>query len=123
MATVLVGAAGTTLSCNVAGIGTLLEIANKVINSFTGPLFGIFLLAMFSRRASGTAALAGGAAGAVASYYVAYHSALGFLWPSTFGLVSTLLVGALGALAVPARDDASSLTWQAVMQRSLLSDS
>ena len=96
VATVLVGAAGTTLSCNVAGIGTLLEIANKVINSFTGPLFGIFLLAMFSRRASGTAALAGGAVGAVTSYYVAYHSALGFLWPSTFGLVSTLLVGALG---------------------------
>ena len=123
LATLLVGAAGTTLACSVAGIGTLLEIANKVINSFTGPLFGIFLLAMFSRRASGTAALAGGAVGAVTSYYVAYHSALGFLWPSTFGLVSTLVVGALVALAAPSRDGASSLTWQTVMQRSLPPDS
>ena len=50
LASVLVGAAGTTLACNVAGIGSLIEIANKLINSFTGPLFGIFLLAMFSTR-------------------------------------------------------------------------
>ena len=33
-------------------IGTLLEIANKLINAFSGPLFGIYLLAMFSRRAT-----------------------------------------------------------------------
>ena len=103
----------------MAGIGTLLEIANKVINSFTGPLFGIFLLAMFSRRASGTAALFGGAAGAVASYYVAYHSGLGFLWPSTFGLAATLLVGGIGAQLAPAADSRASLTWRAVMQRPL----
>ena len=40
---------GTTLACNVSRIGSLLEINAKVVNAFTGPLFGIFLLAMFSR--------------------------------------------------------------------------
>ena len=51
VATVAFGAAGTLLATNVSRIGSLLEIANKLINAFTGPLFGIYLLAMFSRRA------------------------------------------------------------------------
>ncbi len=119
VATVLVGVAGTTLACNVGSIGSLLEIGNKVINSFTGPLFGIFLLAMFSARASSAAALAGGAAGAVASYYVAYHSGLGFLWPSTFGLVATLGVGMVVTAVAGQRGERSALTWRQVMQRPL----
>jgi len=118
--TLAVGAAGTTLACNVAGIGSLLEIANKLINSFTGPLFGMFLLAMFSARAGSLAALAGGAAGAVASYYVAYHSGLSFLLPSTFGLVTTLAVGVLVTFAVPRSPlEGEALTWWVVMRRPL----
>ena len=52
VATVGFGALGTVLAINVSRIGSLLEIANKLINAFTGPLFGIYLLAMFSRRAT-----------------------------------------------------------------------
>jgi SSS family solute:Na+ symporter len=115
-ATLLVGAVGTTLACNVARIGTLLEIANKLINAFTGPLFGMFILAMFSRRAGSAAALAGGLAGAVTSYVVAYHSSIGFLWPSTFGLVSTLVVGVAVTAFTPAAPAAKArFTWRAVM--------
>jgi SSS family solute:Na+ symporter len=120
LATIGVGIAGTTLACNVAGIGSLLEIANKLINSFTGPIFGIFLLAMFSERCRSAGALAGGIAGAATSYYVAYHSGFSFLWPSTFGLLATLLVGA--AMTMLTRRDraleAEALTWKAVMRRS-----
>jgi SSS family transporter len=116
IATLLVGAVGTTLACNVARIGTLLEIANKLINAFTGPLFGMFILAMFSRRAGSAAALAGGLAGAVTSYVVAYHSSIGFLWPSTFGLVSTLVVGVAVTAFTPAAPAAKArFTWRAVM--------
>ena len=62
-ATVGFGAAGTILAMNVSRIGSLLEIANKLINAFTGPLFGIYLLAMFSRRATATPALVAGIVG------------------------------------------------------------
>ena len=118
LATVVVGAAGTTIACNVEGIGSLLEIANKLINSFTGPLFGIFLLAMFSQRATGAAALAGGTAGALSAYVVAFQSPLGFLWPSTFGLVATLVVGGVvSVLTGRASADSAALTWRAVMSR------
>lgn len=117
VATVLIGIAGTTLACNVAGIGNLLEIANKLINAFTGPLFGIFLLAMFNARATSAAALAGGAVGAIVTYVVAYHSAIGFLWPSTFGLAATLLVGHVVALFAAEGEPTGNLTWHAVMRR------
>jgi SSS family solute:Na+ symporter len=117
--TVFFGGLGTLLACNVSRIGTLLEINAKVVNAFTGPLFGIFLLAMFSRRARSEGVLLAGAAGAWAAYYVAYQSGLGFMWPSTFGLVATLAAGAAVAVAWPsaADDKRAELTWRAVMNR------
>ena len=114
--TVLFGAAGTILALNVSRIGTLLEIANKLINAFTGPLFGIYLLAMFSRRATSGPVLIAGIAGSLTSYYVAYWTPIGFMWPSSFGLAATLLVGGvlshLGPRPTPA---ALRLTWKSVM--------
>ena len=119
--TVFFGVVGTLMAINVSRLGSLLEIANKLINAFTGPLFGIYILAMFSPRASSGAVLAGGLAGAVTSYYVAYHSPIGFLWPSTFGLAATLVVGAAMTVVWPAPADAPGrqLTWRAVMRRSV----
>ena len=103
IATVMFGVLGTVLACNVARIGTLLEINAKVVNAFTGPLFGIFLLAMFSRRASAAPPRWSPASPARSTaYYVAYHSTIGFMWPSTFGLAATLAVGAGLALVWPA---------------------
>jgi SSS family solute:Na+ symporter len=119
IATVLFGAAGTVLATNVARIGTLLEIANKLVNAFSGPLFGIYLLAMFSRRATAGATLLAGVAGTATSYYVAYHSSIGFMWPSTFGLAATLATGAALAASVRGRPSAAALqlTWHEVMRR------
>jgi SSS family solute:Na+ symporter len=118
-ATVLMGVMGTALATNVEGIGNLIEIANKLINSFSGPLFGIFLLAMFSKRATSSGALAGGAAGALTAYLVAYQSSIGFLWPSTFGLTATLIVGiAWSLLSSPPPAGIENYTWRGVMRRS-----
>jgi len=117
--TALFGLIGTVAAVNVSRLGSLLEIANKLVNAFTGPLFGIYLLAMFSAKARSEAALAGGIAGAAMSYYVAYHSGLSFLWPSTFGLAATLAVGGVLAWVWPAPLSAPgrALTWSAVMRR------
>jgi hypothetical protein len=116
VATFAFGAAGTLLAVNVSRIGSLLEIANKLINAFTGPLFGIYLLAMFSRRATATPTLVAGIVGSLTSYYVAYHTSIGFMWPSTFGLAATLVVG--GAMTAVSRSrptpDALRLTWRQV---------
>ena len=119
VATVLFGALGTLLACNVSRIGTLLEINAKVVNAFTGPLFGIFLLAMFNGRARSEGVLAAGVAGAFTAYYVAYHTTIGFMWPSTFGLAATLAAGYLLTLLspAPALSKGHDLTWWKVMAR------
>jgi SSS family transporter len=116
VATVGFGALGTLLAINVSRIGSLLEIANKLVNAFTGPLFGIYLLAMFSRRATAVPVLVAGVAGSFASYYVAYRTSIGFMWPSTFGLVATLLVGfaATAVLRMKPSEAALQLTWREV---------
>ncbi len=114
--TFVFGAAGTVLAMNVSRIGSLLEIANKLINAFAGPLFGIYLLAMFSRRTTATPALVAGILGTVTSYVVAYHTSIGFMWPSTFGLAATVIVGLVLTFAssVSASPRAQKLTWWAV---------
>ncbi|HEV8345720.1 MAG TPA: sodium/solute symporter [Vicinamibacterales bacterium] len=116
--TVAFGALGTVLATNVSRIGTLLEIANKLINAFAGPLFGIYLLAMFNRRATAAPVLAAGVVGSLTSYYVAYHSGIGFMWPSTFGLVATVATGSALAAVTSARPTAAALrlTWREVVR-------
>jgi SSS family solute:Na+ symporter len=119
VATVLFGLTGTLLATNVSRIGTLLEIANKLINAFSGPLFGIYLFAMFSRSATSGPVLIAGITGTLTSYWVAYQTSIGFMWPSTFGLAATLVVG--GALSVMsgtrASAEAQKLTWWEVTRR------
>lgn len=117
VATVAFGIIGTILAMNVSRIGSLLEIANKLINAFAGPLFGIYILAMFSRRATSGAALVAGIVGSATSYYVAYLSRIGFMWPSTLGFAATVAVGLL--ITVLGRttpsEAAQHLTWRHVM--------
>jgi Na+/proline symporter len=117
IATVGFGVLGTILAMNVSKIGSLLEIANKLINAFSGPLFGMYILAMFSRRATSTAALVAGIVGSLTSYYVAYMSRIGFMWPSTLGWAATLAVGFVWPLLFRERPSESSLklTWWSVM--------
>ena len=100
-----VGITGVILSCNVSKLGSLIEIANKLINSFTGPILGIFLLGMFTRRANARSVLIGGTTGVLVTLFVAFQAQIygllniqadefiSFLWPSTFGFVATFLIG------------------------------
>jgi SSS family solute:Na+ symporter len=118
VATVGFGALGTLLAINVSRIGSLLEIANKLINAFTGPLFGIYLLAMFSRRATAVPVLVAGVLGSFTSYYVAYRTSIGFMWPSTFGLAATLIAGSALTVVLRTRptEAALKLTWWEVVK-------
>jgi len=116
MATVAFGIIAIILASNVARIGDLIEIANKVIQLFTGPLLGIYILGMFTQRARAGGVLIGGALGAVMSAYVAFWSPLGFLWPTVMGFGTTYALGyALSVIQGPVPKSQISLTFKSVM--------
>ena len=117
--TLVIGAVGTALSCNVSKLGTLLEISARVVNCFSGPILGIFLLGMFVRRCEPISGWAGGITGALVALYVAFLSSLGFLWPAPFGLGATLIVGLVVSLftGLPRSEKASRWNWFAITSR------
>jgi len=141
--TVLIGAAGIALAVNVSKLGTILEIANKIINGFTGPILGIFLLGMFTRRANPMGVFIGGLAGTLVSLYaIAWSSpdflrkslafllplfpravaqgepVLSFIWPTVLGLAATLSIGYAVSLIRPQIEDrARQWNWFAVIRR------
>jgi hypothetical protein len=59
-----------------------------------------------------------GIVGSLTSYYVAYHTSIGFMWPSTFGLAATIVVGAAMTAVSGSRPtaDALRLTWRQVTE-------
>ena len=64
--------------------------------------------------------LAAGILGTLTSYTVAYHTSIGFMWPSRFGLAATLLAGGVLSLLTSKRPTSAALmlTWQSVVKGS-----
>lgn len=117
--TLVIGVAATALSCNVSKLGTLLEISARMVNIFSGPILGVYLLGMFVKRSEARSAWAGGITGALVGLYVAFWSSLGFLWPAPFGWGATLLIGWVVSLFTgrPGSEKASRWTWFAIAGR------
>jgi len=125
-ATVFLGVVETFLALYVGKMGNIFEISAKLINGFIGPLFGIFALAMFTRRAHKTPVIIGGLVGSVLTGLTIFGEQLGlaafdvgFMWPSTVGLVSTFGVGYLLSwiLSRP-MDGRDTMTFWGVMRAS-----
>lgn len=124
LATLLFGIVAILLATQVSKIGMVIRIGNTVIQTFTGPLLGIYMLGMFSGRSRSAGVLAGGVAGTAASLYVAFGTSIGFMWPTVAGLLTTVIVGFAASLAVSGGASVSALgyTWRSVMRLPLPED-
>ena len=129
--TVVFGIIGVVIASNVSKLGNIIEIAQKVIQTYTGPMLGIYLLGMFTRRANSGGALVGGTAGTAGAIFVAFffkdaqgHDRIAFLWPTVFGFAITFVVGYLASLVIggPISEKAKELNWFTVMRRPLPDD-
>jgi SSS family solute:Na+ symporter len=118
-AAIVAGLTGTLLACQLDRLGTLFEIGNKVIQTFTGPVLAIFWLGMFTRRATSFSAFLGGMVGTVVGVYVAFFSTLSFLWPAVFAFVSAMVVGYVVGLFSPVTASAREWNWFAITRRPL----
>jgi Na+/proline symporter len=109
---VLVGRLGTvgwgiaaTIGALFAGrLGPLTNAFNKINSYLGGPILGIFLLGMLSRRAKGTATVSGAFIGVMTVVILGWKTDFSFYYFSVVGVVVTFLVGYLLSLFGPAND-------------------
>jgi Na+/proline symporter len=75
-------------------LGSLIEVVNRFGSFFYGSILGVFMLAMLTRRATGTAAFAGLIAGMSGVAAVAFgRPDVSFLWHNVIGAVVVFTVG------------------------------
>ena len=89
--TFALGAGATAMACYVGRLGSIFEIASKIVNGFGSPLLALFVLGMFSRRANAWGMLVGGALGAAGSAWVSFTvKPLALHYYAVVNLVGTL---------------------------------
>jgi SSS family transporter len=76
-------------------LGSLIEVVNKFGSYFYGSLLGVFVLAIGTRRATGTGAFCGLIAGVAAVFVVDKFWPISFLWYNLIGCVVVVVVGML----------------------------
>jgi Na+/proline symporter len=89
-----------------ARLGSLVEAVNIMGSLFYGTMLGIFLTALWVKRAGGTAVFVAALIGEAAVVACWKLTPLSFLWWNLIGCVLTMAVAALLAPAFPARKPA-----------------
>ncbi|MBN2450748.1 MAG: sodium/solute symporter [Lentisphaeria bacterium] len=92
--TVVLGALVTVVACFVGQLGSIIVIAGKLVNGFCGPMFVIFLMGMFTRRATPLGVCIGAVLSMLVMWYYTFFAqvTVNFLWTSTLGFVVALLL-------------------------------
>jgi Na+/proline symporter len=101
--TVLWGGFACLVALQAGKLGSAIEVVNKFGSYFYGSILGVFMLAILTRRATGTGATIGlfigmGVVGLVASFTKVH-----FLWWNLVGTVAVFASGYLISLAAPAK--------------------
>ncbi len=80
-------------------LGSLIEVVNRFGSFFYGSILGVFILAMVTRRATGTGAFVGLIGGMVLVASVAiFRPDISFLWHNVFGALGVVGVGLVVSL-------------------------
>ncbi|MCH8921543.1 MAG: hypothetical protein IIA67_00165, partial [Planctomycetes bacterium] len=113
----VIGVVATLFSLLVAQIDDIFRIMVRVVNTFGGPLLGVFLLGMLFRRITARAAIAALLAGTLLALWLTFGKTWGLwpweeklsdFWPLTFSIAGTLTVGYL--LSITARAAITALS-------------
>ena len=101
--TVFWGVVATITALYFDGVGSIIEVINRVGSWFYGSLLGIFVMALFMRRAGDLAGALGLLGGMGAVLLVHMTVKVEFLWYNVVGLVGVLIVGFVTSLFVKRR--------------------
>src|SRR6185312_12302997 len=93
LGTIAWGGATTVAALFANRLGPIINAFN-LINSFLGgPVLGVFLLGMLTKRTRGGAALTGAAVGGMCNVLLAWRTSVSFFYYAIVGTVVTFLVG------------------------------
>jgi len=111
--TLLWGVAATVAALFANRLGPIINAFNMINSFLGGPILGIFLLGMLTRRARGTDALLGGFAGLAAVSFLAWKTNISFFYYAIVGTVMTFTAGWLLAWRRRAPDgrELAGLVW------------
>jgi len=84
-------------------LGSLIEAVNLLGSLFYGSLLGVFVLAFFFPRATGTGAFVGMLAGEAAIFTAFWFSGISFLWYNVIGCLVVIATGVAVSSLRPAR--------------------
>jgi Na+/proline symporter len=100
VATAIWGGVAGVVAVYASDLGALIEVVNRFGSFFYGSILGVFMLAVLTRRATGTGAFVGLLGGMSAVAAVAYFRPdVSFLWHNVVGATVVFAVGlAIGAL-------------------------
>ena len=95
-------------------IESIMRAAVGIIGMFVGPILGVFLLGMFSRRTNPRGVTLGLLAGFSFSLYLNYLTSITFTVFGVGSLMATLLTGYVASLFFdsPSSEDTAGLLWQ-----------
>lgn len=112
--TVMYGVIVLMLAFVISRLGSLLEASNTVIGLAGGPLLGLFLLGMLSRRANAKGAVIGWIAGVIVLLVVCSSTKISFLWFAMIGCLTTIIIGRIVSLftAPPSAKQIEGLTFE-----------
>ena len=85
----------------MGGSDTIFVILAKVMSPFAGPLLGMFLLGMLSKRATSFGVIAGAVIGAAATVWVTYFTKTHWTWYFVVGCMAVLVAGYLLSFLQP----------------------
>jgi SSS family transporter len=85
---------GSTIAAMFVGqMGSIVQIMGKINGFFSGPLLGMFLLGMLTRRANSVGVLGGAVVGTATTAWVSYNTKVSWIWYSAIGCLATMLAG------------------------------
>jgi SSS family transporter len=87
-------------------LGSLIEAVNLLGSLFYGSLLGVFMLAFWFRRVTGTGAFLGMLAGEAAIFWAFWFTGISFLWYNVIGCVVVVVTGVLVSYVSPGRPKA-----------------
>jgi len=103
IATVVVGSLGTAFALVMAhsNIKSLWDTFVGVLGLFGGGLGGLFLLAIFTRRAHGVGAVIGLIGSGICQFLISRHTAISPWFYAFTGIASCMVLGYVGSLILP----------------------